>query len=59
MKKPNIFKGRTKEWDTNDWQGRTRQQVESNGKIMGYTFLVLAGMASGYGLVKLIMYVLG
>ena len=46
-------------WNPLDWQGRTKQQVESNGKIMGYTFLVLAGMVSGYGLVKLIMYVLG
>jgi hypothetical protein len=53
MKKPKIFEGRTKEWDTNDWQGRTKEQVESNGKIMGYTFLIIIGVAIGYGLVSL------
>jgi len=26
---------------------------------MGYSFVILAGMALGYGLVKLIVYVLG
>ena len=31
--KPNILKGRTKEWDNNEWQGRSRRQVEANNQI--------------------------
>ena len=46
-------------WNPLDWQGRTQQQVESNSKMMGYSFVILAGMGLGYGLVKLIVYVLG
>ena len=40
-KKVNIFKGRTKEWDTQKWQGRTQKQVEDNHKIMGIALLGL------------------
>ena len=32
----NIFEGRTKEWDNNDWQGRSKKQVEQNYKAIGY-----------------------
>tara|TARA_R110000868_G_scaffold47206_2_gene155133 strand:- start:395 stop:565 length:171 start_codon:yes stop_codon:yes gene_type:complete len=53
MKKPNIFKGRTKEWDTNDWQGRTKEQVESNYKVMGYGFIIGIGLIIGYVLISL------
>ena len=52
-KKVNIFKGRTKEWDTQKWQGRTKQQVESNYKVMGYGFIIIIGVAIAYGLVSL------
>tara|TARA_B110000285_G_scaffold53503_1_gene60989 strand:- start:435 stop:611 length:177 start_codon:yes stop_codon:yes gene_type:complete len=41
MERPKIFKGRTKEWDTDNWQGKTREQLESNYKVM---FLALVGM---------------
>jgi hypothetical protein len=41
MERPKIFKGRTKEWDTDNWQGKTREQLESNYKVM---FLALIGM---------------
>jgi len=42
--KPNIFKGRTKEWDMEkdkfrqyrSNQGRSPKQMESNYKVMGY-----------------------
>ena len=36
-----VFKGRTKEWDRNQWQGRSRSQVEGNYKILDWT---LAGL---------------
>ena len=52
-KKVNIFKGRTKEWDTQKWQGRTKQQVESNYKVMGYGFIIIIGVAIAHGLVSL------
>lgn len=43
-----IFEGRTKEWDTNDWQGRRKQQVESNYKTMQVgcfgLFMVVIGL---------------
>jgi hypothetical protein len=45
-------------WNPVDWQGRTKLQIEGNAKIMGYTFLVLAGITIGYVFTKLIMYVL-
>jgi hypothetical protein len=34
--KPNIFKSRTKEWDPNEWQGRSKRQVENNYKVNDY-----------------------
>lgn len=27
-------------WDPNDWQGRTREQVERNNKVFGYSVIV-------------------
>ena len=46
--KVDIFEGRTKEWDSNLWQGRSKRQVESNYKSMtvgciGF-FIVLLGI---------------
>jgi len=32
-----IFEGRTKEWNRNDWQGRSKSQVEGNYKILDWT----------------------
>jgi hypothetical protein len=34
--KPNIFKSRTKEWNPNEWQGRSKRQVENNYKVNDY-----------------------
>jgi len=48
-----------KKWNPSDWQGRTRKQVESNGKIMGYTFMVVVAAFVLYGLFSLTSYVLG
>ena len=27
-------------WDPNDWQGRTREQVERNNKVFGYSVII-------------------
>jgi hypothetical protein len=35
--KPDNFDGRTKEWDENQWQGRSKQQVETNYRLMDIT----------------------
>lgn len=40
-KKKDLLKGRTKEWDRNDWQGRRKDQVESSNKIMDITFVAI------------------
>ena len=58
-KKVNIFKGRTKEWDTQKWQGRSKHQVEANYKVMGFTFMVVVASLVLYGLFSLTSYVLG
>ena len=58
-KKVNIFKGRTKEWDTQKWQGRREYQVEANYKVMGFTFMVVVAAFVLYGLFSLTSYVLG
>ena len=58
-KKVNIFKGRTKEWDTQKWQGRSKHQVEANYKVMGFTFMVVIAALVLYGLFSLTSYVLG
>jgi uncharacterized membrane protein YidH (DUF202 family) len=28
-------------WDPNDWQGRTREQVERNNRVFGYSVIIL------------------
>ena len=38
-KSNDIFKGRTKEWDRNEWQGRSQEQIEGNYKILDWTLL--------------------
>jgi hypothetical protein len=46
--KPNIFEGRTKEWDSDEWQGRSKRQVDNNALVSGVgvivSVLVLIGM---------------
>ena len=41
MKKKNIdlFEARTKEWDASSYQGRTKDQVENNYKVIGLTIV--------------------
>ena len=50
-----LLEGRTKEWNENDWQGRSQRQVEDNHKIMAVAltglFVVLIGLII-YGLVS-------
>jgi hypothetical protein len=40
MKKPNIFKGRTKEWDESQWQGKRNEQVEFSQMVIGACFVI-------------------
>jgi|LakMenEpi03Aug12_release.lakeMendotaPanAssembly.Ray.scaffolds.fasta_scaffold3923771_2 hypothetical protein len=40
---------KNKEWDTNDWQGKRKEQIESSYKIAFYAII-------GMGIVILISY---
>ena len=41
MSKKDLLEGRTKEWDSNDWQGRRKDQIESSYKIMDVVFVLI------------------
>lgn len=58
-KQKDLLEGRTKEWDTNDWQGRSKEQIDANYKVMGLSGLVFIAGFLLYGLYSLITYVLG
>jgi hypothetical protein len=53
-KKIDIFKGRTKEWDNTEWQGRSKTQVEGTNFIVHYTILTTIVIGVIYGLIKII-----
>lgn len=59
MKKPNIFEGRTKEWDSTDWQGRSKKQVESGYRVMGLFFKLCAVIFMGWAIYTVLTNVLG
>ena len=50
--KPNIFEGRTKEWDSNQWQGRSKRQVEGNYKILDWTMMEIGLFLFGWFIVS-------
>ncbi len=52
--KPDIFKSRTKEWDANEWQGRSKRQVESNEKLSAITIMALGVFVIAYAIYALI-----
>lgn len=55
MKKKNIdlFEARTKEWDASSYQGRTKDQVESNYKVIGLTIVSVIVVALFYLIISL------
>ena len=52
--KPEVFKARTREWNRNDWQGRSKRQVENNEKLSGISWILLLSFLIGYGLALII-----
>jgi hypothetical protein len=58
-KQKNLLEGRTKEWDSNEWQGRSQLQVENNYKVMKYPILIIGGFLIGYGIASLVIYICG
>jgi uncharacterized membrane protein YidH (DUF202 family) len=44
---PEVFKGRTKEWDRNEWQGRSRRQVETSEGLAGISMIAIVVMVLG------------
>lgn len=53
--KPEVFKTRTREWDSNEWQGRSKRQVENNEKLSGISWILLLSFLIGYGIYSLII----
>ncbi len=53
-KKPDIFKGRTKEWDSNEWQGRSRNQVETSETLAGISMFACIAIMLGLIIYNLI-----
>jgi hypothetical protein len=51
-KKYSINQGRTKEWDSNDWQGRSEIQVNRNNKLLGISCI-------GFFILLLILLIIG
>jgi len=43
--KPNIFEGRTKEWDSDEWQGRSKRQVDNNALVSAVSVMGLIGLS--------------
>ena len=41
MSKKDLLEGRTKEWDSNDWQGKSKEQVEFSEKIVFISLICL------------------
>lgn len=52
--KPDMFKGRTKEWDSNEWQGRSKRQVENNEKLAGISMIACIAIMLGLIIYNLI-----
>ena len=38
---PNLFKARTNEWDSNQWQGKSKRQVDTSRKILNWTIATM------------------
>jgi hypothetical protein len=38
-KSKDLLEGRTKEWDTKDWQGRSERQIQVAELLAGYAFI--------------------
>lgn len=55
----NIFKGRTKEWDRNEWQGRSQEQVEGNYKILDWTLMGFGIFLFGWAVYTAFMALFG
>ena len=53
-----VFKARTKEWDANEWQGRSQKQVETNEKLSGISILLIILFTIGYVLYNAVTNIL-
>ena len=42
------------EWNTSEWQGRTREQIESSFKSIFWMFIILAILGGLYTLIALL-----
>lgn len=55
MSKKDLLEGRTKEWNSDDWQGKSKKQIQFNETIVFVTLILLGLIGIGlamYNLVK-------
>lgn len=53
-KSPNLIESRTEEWNASEWQGRSKEQVESTTYSLYYTIVTAVVVLLIYGLIKII-----
>lgn len=46
--------GKDKKWNSRKWQGRTKKQVESSNKVLGYTLIIGSVSLAAYFMYKLL-----
>ncbi len=52
--KPGVFEKTTKNWDRNQWQGRSQKQVENNEKMSAISWALILITVIGYTMYTLI-----
>ena len=52
--KPNTFEGRTKEWDPDEWQGRSKRQVDNNELVSAIGIIVSVLVVIGMVIYKFV-----
>ena len=52
--KPNTFEGRTKEWDSDEWQGRSKRQVDNNEFVSAIGVIVSVLVVIGIVIYKFV-----
>ena len=52
--KPNTFEGRTKEWDPDEWQGRSKRQVDNNELVSAIGIIVSVLVVIGIVIYKFV-----
>jgi hypothetical protein len=49
-KSKDLLEGRTKEWDTKDWQGKSKKQIEFNETVVFITLILFGLIGMGFAI---------